>query len=87
MFWLSYRVFRQVSGPVHPVPGLRVMKMALLLLTLDYAQYVPTFSLVLTYKIEVLMGYMSFTSIYDLILEVLLGFGILTNERFGKSHR
>lgn len=77
MFWLSYWVFRQASRPAHPVPGLRVMKMALLLLTLDYAHYVPTFSLVLTYKIEVLMGYMSFTSIYDLILEMLLGFGIV----------
>jgi diguanylate cyclase (GGDEF)-like protein len=77
MFWLSYRIFRKVRRPEQPVPGLRVMKLALLLLTLDYAHYVPIFSLVLTYKIEVLMSYMGFTSIYDLILEMLLGFGIV----------
>jgi diguanylate cyclase (GGDEF)-like protein len=57
-------------------PSLRLMSMALLLLTVDFVHYVAVFS---TRKgalgFTVPSGYLKYTSIFDLILEILLGFG------------
>ncbi len=57
-----------------PSPGLRVMSFALILLTLDFLHYVPIFA----YSVisgSLPLSYLKYTSIYDLILEILLGFG------------
>ena len=54
--------------------GLRVMSVALLLLALDFLHYVPVFAYV-TLHPNVGVPYLRYTSVYDLILEILLGFG------------
>ena len=57
-------------------PGLRVMTVALLLLTIDFLHYVPVFGARKgAWGITVPTGYLQFTSIFDLLLEILLGFG------------
>lgn len=66
----------QRSGLKKDSTGLRVMSVALLLLTIDFLHYLPVFGarkglLGLT----VPGGYLKYTSIFDLILEILLGFG------------
>lgn len=56
--------------------GLRVMSIALFLLSIDFLHYVVVFSLRKgALGITVPSGYLQFTSIFDLILEILLGFG------------
>lgn len=57
-------------------PGLRVMSVALLLLAVDFLHYVVVFSARKgAWGITVPSGYLKYTSIFDLILEILLGFG------------
>lgn len=59
-------------------PGLSVMSAALLLLTIDFLHYVPVFAARKGFwGITVPAGYLQYTSIIDLILEVLLGFGTI----------
>lgn len=56
-------------------PGLRVMTVALALLTLDFLHYVPIMIYVKLYSVGSQLAYLKYNSIYDLILEILLGFG------------
>lgn len=57
-------------------PGLTVMSVALLLLTLDFLHYVPVFGAREgVWGIVVPASYLKYTSIFDLILETMLGFG------------
>lgn len=56
--------------------GVRVMSLALALLALDFLHYVPVFGAHDgVWGIVVPEGYLQYTSIIDLILEILLGFG------------
>jgi diguanylate cyclase (GGDEF)-like protein len=55
-------------------PGLKVMSVALLLLALEFFSYVGIFTLV-AFSSSPTIGYLSYSSVYDLILEILLGFG------------
>ena len=57
--------------------GLRVMFVALALLTLDFLHYVPALAYVKLTGSSLPIGYLRYTSVYDLILEILLGFGTL----------
>jgi diguanylate cyclase len=70
----------RVPGPVGP--GLRVTRTALLLLTLCFAHYVPVYAWSLAARVDLAVTYRTYSSILDLILEVLLAFGmvILTME-------
>jgi diguanylate cyclase (GGDEF)-like protein len=61
----------------HSSPGLRVMSTALVLLTLDFLHYVPVMTYVRLSQATLPPAYLKYTSIYDLILEILLGFGTL----------
>ncbi|PYS83141.1 MAG: hypothetical protein DMF67_10205 [Acidobacteria bacterium] len=62
------------SGQVSP--GVRVMSFALLLLALDFLHYVPVFGARNgVWGFVVPEGYLKYTSIFDLTLETLLGFG------------
>ncbi|HEX8069598.1 MAG TPA: GGDEF domain-containing protein [Pyrinomonadaceae bacterium] len=57
-------------------PGVRVMSVALALLAVNFAHYVPVFgarSGIWGYIVPA--AYLKYTSIFDLILEILLGFG------------
>ena len=59
-------------------PGLRVMSTALILLTLDFLHYVPVFGARKgLWGITVPTSYLQYTSIFDLLLEILLGFGTM----------
>jgi len=57
--------------------GWRVMKTALALLALDFFHYTIIFSLRHTSYPELLGKYLGFNSIIDLVLEILLGFGMV----------
>lgn len=57
--------------------GWRVMKVALVLLALDFFHYTIIFSLRQTPYSLPLGNYLAFNSIVDLVLEILLGFGMV----------
>ena len=60
----------------HASLGLRVTAAALLLLTVDFLQYLPVFGARKgLWGITVPASYLQYTSIFDLILEILLAFG------------
>jgi diguanylate cyclase (GGDEF)-like protein len=56
-------------------PGLRITSLALILLTINFLHYIPVFTLVMYFDVRQLGIYLSFTSIIDMSLETLLGFG------------
>jgi diguanylate cyclase (GGDEF)-like protein len=59
-------------------PGLRIMFVALILLTIDFGHYVPVFGARNgVWGFIVPAAYLQYTSIIDLILEILLGFGTI----------
>ena len=58
-------------------PGLSVLNIALMLLTLDFLHYVPAMSYSVFFHRILPKSYLQYTSVYDLILEILLGFGTL----------
>ncbi len=69
-FWQLERGRHGRTAPA----GVRVMSVALVLLTIEFAQYVP----ILGYAILVhatVPGYVVYMPLYDLLFEVLLGFG------------
>jgi diguanylate cyclase (GGDEF)-like protein len=81
-------------------PGLRIMAMALVLLMIDFLHYLPVFGARKgLWGMTVPAGYLQYTSIFDLILEILLGFGTImvllegvrneveaTNRQLTKAH-
>lgn len=59
-------------------PGLRIMLAALVLLAIDFVHYVPVFGARKgLWGYTVPSAYLQYTSIFDLILEILLGFGAI----------
>lgn len=59
-------------------PGLRIMSAALTLLTIDFMHYVPVFGARNgLWGMTVPAAYLQYTSIFDVILEILLGFGTI----------
>ena len=59
-------------------PGMRVMSGALLLLAIGFLHYIPAFGARKgLLGITVPSGYLQYNSIFDLILEILLGFGTM----------
>src|SRR5437868_176994 len=59
-------------------PGLRVMAAALILLSLDFIHDVPVFGARNgLWGLTIPAAYLQYTSIFDLILEILLGFGTM----------
>ena len=62
----------------HGSPGLRVMMIALALLTVNFLHDVPVFGARKgLWGFTVPAAYLQYTSVFDLILEVLLGFGTM----------
>jgi len=76
-FAMGYRALIPVRRANASSPGIRVMSVALVLLTLDFLHYVPLLSFVELTHSATPIGYLRYSSIYDLILETLLGFGTL----------
>ena len=70
-FFILRKGQREVTGP-----GIRVMSVALLLMTIDFLHYVPVFGARKgLFGITVPSTYFRYTSLFDLLLELLLGFG------------
>jgi diguanylate cyclase len=87
LFATSFGLLQFASRHKGNTPGLRVMSVALLLLALDFLHYIGVFSarkgLV---GIIVLSSYLKYTSIVDLMLETLLGFGTVILLMEGVRH-
>ena len=78
LFAVAAWSLRPAFGTVKSSPGLRVMLAALVLLAIDFLHYVPVFaSRKGLWGFTVPAGYLQYTSIVDLILEILLGFGTI----------
>jgi len=78
MFAASFFYLRPAFKPHRNSPGLRVMAAALMLLAIDFLHYVPVFGARKgLWGITVPAAYLQYTSIFDLILEILLGFGTI----------
>lgn len=78
--YLFFMAFRELwrARPAHgAVTGLRVMKVALLLLTVDYAHYAPLFAASSYGLVPQTLPYLVYSPLYDLIFLVLLAFGMV----------
>jgi len=73
-FWQLERRRRE-AGPGHP--GLQMMSVALVALTLDFMQYVPVLGYAVRRNVALRAAYAGYTSLYDLIFEVTLAFGMV----------
>src|SRR5882724_3986720 len=76
LFATAYFALR--AGPLRKnrSPGVQVMSFALLLLSIDFLHYLPMFAARKgLWGMTVPSAYLQYTSIFDLILEILLGFG------------
>jgi len=75
LFMISFFLLRNGRGE-EPSPGIFVMSVALLLMTLDFLHYVPAFGArkgLLGFTVP--SSYFRYTSLFDLLFEILLGFG------------
>lgn len=76
LFMTSFFTLRKGFKSDEPSAGIRVMSTALLLLTLGFLHYVPMFGARKgLWGITVPASYLQFTSVFDLLFEILLGFG------------
>ena len=76
LFMVSYFTLRSAPSTEEPSPGIRVMKAALLMLAIGFLHYVPVFAARKgLWGITVPIKYLQYTSIFDLLFEILLGFG------------
>lgn len=76
LFMTSFFTLRRGFKSDEPSAGMRVMSTALLLLTLGFLHYVPVFGARKgLWGITVPAIYLQFTSVFDLLFEILLGFG------------
>lgn len=76
LFIVAFFVLR--SGPRldEPSPGIHVMSTALVLLAISFLHYVPVFGARKgLWGMTVPSAYLQFTSVFDLLFEILLGFG------------
>ena len=73
LFLVSYLTLRSTK---EKTPGIQVMSVGLFLLAIGFLHYVPVFA---TRKgiagFHIPLSYMQYTSVFDLLFEILLGFG------------
>lgn len=78
LFAISFLALRPTFRLDKTSPGLRVMSVSLALLAIDFLHYVPVFGARKgLWGITVPAVYLQYTSIVDLILEIVLGFGTM----------
>jgi diguanylate cyclase (GGDEF)-like protein len=76
LFMIAFFTLRAGSRSETSSTGVRVMSAALLLLALGFLHYVPVFGARKgLWGITVPLGYLQYTSVFDLLFEILLGFG------------
>ena len=72
LFMIALLTLRKSGGS----PGIQLMSVALLLMTLDFLHYVPVFGARKgLLGITIPASYFRYTSVFDLLFEILLGFG------------
>jgi len=75
-FIISYFTLRKSQRVEEATPGIRILSVALLLMTIDFLHYVPAFAARKgLFGITVPSSYFRYTSLFDLLFEILLGFG------------
>ncbi len=74
LFAKAFDALRPARRNMSSGPGYWVMTIALASLAIDFFHYVPVMTAVEVFHITN-VSYLKFTSLYDLILEILLGFG------------
>jgi diguanylate cyclase (GGDEF)-like protein len=77
LFLLGFRVLWKATPHRRHAIGARVMKIALLLLTIDYAHYSPLFAASAYGLLPPVVPYLEYSPLYDLIFLVLLAFGMV----------
>ena len=76
MFIASYFTLRSARRSEEPRPGISVMSTALLLLSIGFLHYVPVFAARKGFSgFNIPVTYLQYTSVFDLLFEILLGFG------------
>ena len=76
LFATSLYILWSGTRSQEPSPGIQVMFAALFFLTLDFLHYVPVFAARNgLFGFTIPNGYLQYTSIFDLVFEILLGFG------------
>jgi diguanylate cyclase len=76
LFTVSYFTLRSYRRTEEPSAGIRVMSAALLLLGIGFLHYVPVFAARKgLWGVTVPLRYLQYTSVFDLLFEILLGFG------------
>jgi diguanylate cyclase (GGDEF)-like protein len=76
LFIIAFFVLRSGLRLDEPSPGINVMSTALVLLAIGFLHYVPVFGARKGFwGITVPEAYLQFTSVFDLLFEILLGFG------------
>jgi diguanylate cyclase (GGDEF)-like protein len=76
LFMISFFTLHSGQRGEAASTGIRVMLAALLLMTLDFLHYVPAFAARKgLFGITVPSSYFRYTSLFDLLFEILLGFG------------
>lgn len=78
LFSTAFVTLRRGFKSDDPSAGVRVMSAALVLLTIGFLHYVPVFGARKgLWGITVPLSYLQYTSVFDLLFEILLGFGIV----------
>jgi len=77
LFFRALQVLSHLMPGPHERVGLRVMKLALLLLTIDYLHYAPLFATTSYQELHVFDVYLTYAPLYDLLFQVLLMFGMV----------
>jgi diguanylate cyclase (GGDEF)-like protein len=76
LFMVAFVILRRGFKPEERSAGTRVMSAALLVLTIAFLHYVPVFGARKgLWGITVPSSYLQYTSVFDLLFEILLGFG------------
>jgi diguanylate cyclase (GGDEF)-like protein len=86
LFWASFLTLRKARAR-DAGPGLTVMLTALALLGIDFTHYVPMFLVAVSRGPLERFAYLEYTSTIDLLIETVLGFGIVmvTMERLRRE--
>ena len=77
LFFSALRVLHGAKPGRHAEMGVRVMRAALLLLTVDYLHYAPLFATSSYERISVIDAYLTYAPLYDLLFQVMLMFGMV----------
>jgi diguanylate cyclase (GGDEF)-like protein len=77
LFFVAYRILRRATSNPRSRMGVRVMRLALLMLTVSYLHYAPLFALSAAGTLQSSVPYLTYAPLADLILGFMLMFGMI----------